>query len=139
VPFTIEHIGIVVPDAVAMAAWYRDVLGFTIRLSNVNGANAGAFIAEADGKVMLELCQINGVTPLREKLDHALQFHLAFKSGDPDADAEFLQQNGAKLIEKSPKTPGENYFILLEDPWRNSLQLAKRAKSLQDELIEDPA
>jgi catechol 2,3-dioxygenase-like lactoylglutathione lyase family enzyme len=130
VPFTIEHIGIVVPDAAKMAEWYRDVLGFTVRSSNVNGENAGAFIVEADGKVMLELCQLSGVRPLREKLNHPLQFHLAFKSSNPDADAELLQQNGAKLIEKSAAAPGANYFILLEDPWGNSLQLAKRVKSL---------
>jgi hypothetical protein len=53
--------------------------------------------------------------------------HIAFKSEDPEKEAEYLVSKGATFIEKCPITlPGEN-LIVLSDPWGNTIQLVKRA------------
>ena len=126
-PFKIEHIGICVEKPLAMAEWYRDVLGFTIIFSAQDNEKGVAFLKDCEGKIMFEFGQIPDVNPLSSRLNHHLQLHIAFVSDDPEKDAEYLVSQGAVFIEKCPITlPGE-LLIALRDPWGNTLQLVKRA------------
>ena len=125
--YSIEHIGISVPQPIEMASWYKQALGFEILFSGQNAEKSVAFICDSNKTVVLELGQIPGVAPLRNCLNHHLQFHIALKSDNPDLDADKLIQNGAKFIEKCPITRDGDYLIVLEDPWGNCIQLAQRA------------
>jgi glyoxylase I family protein len=124
--FNIEHVGLMVTQPVAMANWYRDVLGFTIRTAGEDEEKGGAFLTDAADRVMLEFGKLPGVSALSTRTDHHLQLHIAVLSDDPDADMEYLVAKGARFIERCPVTrPGEN-LIVLYDPWGNCLQLVKR-------------
>lgn len=123
---SIEHIGIAVEKPIEMARWYRDVLGFEIKLSGEDSEKAVAFVIDTENKVMLEFGKVPGVKPLRNSTSHHLQFHIALKSEDPDKDAENLVHSGAKFIEKCPITRAGDYLVVLEDPWGNCIQLSKR-------------
>jgi glyoxylase I family protein len=125
--YKIEHIGISVSQPIEMASWYRQILGFEIIFSSQDSEKAVAFISDSNKTVVLEFGKIPGVTPLQKCLEHHLQFHIALTSDDPDTDANKLVQKGAKFIEKCPITRDGDYLIVLEDPWGNCIQLAKRA------------
>jgi glyoxylase I family protein len=124
--YNIEHVGIIVRRPMEMAQWYADVLGFDIRSSAGDDEKGGAFLTDADGRVMLEFGRLPDVTPLADRVDHHLQLHLGVHSDDPDAEAEYLVSKGAEYIEKCPASrPGDN-LIVLRDPWGNCIQLVKR-------------
>jgi hypothetical protein len=124
--FCIEHIGISVRSPIAMADWYKEVLGFNIKIALEDTEKAAAFITDSPGNVMLELGRLPNITALCEKTDHHLQLHIGIHSQDPDSDAQYLIAKGATFIEKCPVTkPGENIQVLY-DPWGNCLQLVKR-------------
>jgi len=125
--YVIEHIGISVSQPIEMASWYQRVLGFEVIFSGQDSEKAVAFICDVHKSVVLELGQIPNVAPLRNRTDHHLQFHIALKSEDLDSDSNHLIQNGAKFIEKCPVTRDGDYLIVVEDPWGNCIQLAKRA------------
>jgi hypothetical protein len=123
--FNIEHIGICVEKPIKMADWYRDTLGFNIKLCAEDEEKAVAFLTDGSDRFMLELEKIPDVPPLAGRLNHHLQLHLALRSEDPDRDAQYLVSKGASFIEKCPiKRPGEN-LIVLSDPWGNTMQLVK--------------
>ena len=124
--YSIEHIGISVAQPIEMANWYKEVLGFEIGSSGQDADKAVAFVTDAENKVMLEFGKIPNVSPLRDSTSHHLQLHIALKSENPDAEAQYLVQNGAKFIEKCPITRAGDYLVVLEDPWGNCIQLAKR-------------
>jgi predicted enzyme related to lactoylglutathione lyase len=125
--YEIEHVGITVGKPIEMAKWYQEVLGFNIAFCAQDDEKAVAFITDSTGKVMLELGQIPGASPLADGITHHLQLHIALKSVDPDKDADYLVSRGATFIEKCPITlPGE-YLVVLSDPWGNTIQLVKRA------------
>ena len=107
--YVIEHIGISVSEPIEMASWYQRVLGFEIIFSDQDSEKAVVFICDVNKSVVLELGQIPNVTPLRDRIDHHLQFHIALKSDDPDLDLNRLLQNGAKFIEKCPITRDGDY------------------------------
>jgi glyoxylase I family protein len=125
--YNIEHIGISVSQPIEMAAWYKQVLGFEIIFSGQDSEKAVAFVCDSNRKVVLEFGKIPNISPLRNCLEHHLQFHLALTSEDPDIDSDKLVQKGAKFIEKCPVTREGDYLIVLEDPWGNCIQLSKRA------------
>jgi len=124
--FCIEHIGIMVNHPVEMGAWYRDVLGFDIQFSADNGADGVAFVRD-NNKVMVEFGKVPNVEALKDRMNHHLQLHIALTSDDPDADADYLIEKGAKLIEKCAFTRPGDYLLALEDPWGHCIQLARRS------------
>lgn len=125
--FRIEHIGLCVTAPVEMAQWYERVLGFKIVFSAQDDEKAVAFIADASGHSMLELGRLPGIAPLCATRTHPLQCHIGLASTDPQRDADYLVENGARFIEEcGVRRPGEN-LLLLADPWGNTIQLAHRA------------
>ena len=130
--FDIEHIGITVTEPVKMANWYKDVLGFNIKLSppNDEAEEVAAFITDKNDKVMLEFGKIPGISPLSDQINNHLQLHIAIESDNPDEDVKYLTENGAEFIEKCPiKVPGLS-LIVLNDPWGNCIQLVKRTNKI---------
>lgn len=130
--FKIEHIGIIVKEPVKMAKWYKDVLGFDIKLSSPNDESekSVAFVTDKDSRVMLEFGKLPDIHPLCDQTDHHLQLHVAIESGNPDEDMKYLIDKGAHFIEKCPVTMPEDNLIVLKDPWDNCIQLVKRKKKI---------
>lgn len=130
--YSIEHIGILAEDPVAIAKWYADVLGFKIKLVGEDSEKSVAFITDKDEKVMLEFGKIPNVSSLCKKLDNPLQLHICLKSKNIEEDVKYLVSNGAKYIETCPiKRPEfkegltKENLIILKDPWDNTIQLVK--------------
>jgi catechol-2,3-dioxygenase len=130
--FNIEHIGLLVKEPVKMAEWYKNVLGFHIKLSSKTDEfeKSVAFITDKNNKVMLELGKLPDISPLCEQTSHHLQLHIAIESDNPDEDMKYLIEKGAKFIEKCPVTMPGDCLIVLNDPWNNCIQLVKRSKKI---------
>lgn len=128
--YRIEHVGIIVSEPLAMAQWYCDVLGFTIRLKGETPGKTVAFVTDAPGTTMLELCESPGVESLSGRTNHQLQLHLALESDDPHADADALAAKGAEVIEKNEFPDGGGFMAMVRDPWGHCIQLVKRTKAI---------
>ena len=58
-----------------------------------------------------------------------LELHLAFDSGDPDADRDALVEAGATALSDA-RLPDGSRLLMLRDPWGLALQLCARATPL---------
>jgi len=128
VAFSVEHVGILVPEPLATAAWYQRVLGFEVLCSAEDAKNAVAFVCDAGHRVVLELGRVGDIEPLAARTSHHLQLHVALASDDPERDAAYLVEHGARFIERCPVTRTGDLLVVVEDPWGICIQLAKRAE-----------
>lgn len=120
----IEHVAFNVTDPPAMAAWYCEHLGFTVKLET--GTAQAHFLADSTGAVMIEIY----ANPPGEAPDYAamnpLQLHLAFVCDTPQEDCDRLVAAGATEVEDIQ--PGDGSHIkMMRDPWGFPIQLCKRA------------
>lgn len=124
----VEHFACNVSDSAAMAAWYVEHLG--MRIVRKNAASPYIhFIADADGRVVMEIYS-NPIDPVPDYPSmHPLRFHIAFKTTDPDADSAALVAAGATLLDDQTTADGSR-LLMLRDPWGLALQLCKRTTSL---------
>ena len=60
---------------------------------------------------------------------HPLRFHVAFKTGDPDAATADLVGAGVTLVDQQTLADGSR-LVMLRDPWGLPLQLCKRTTPL---------
>ena len=120
-----EHFGINVPDAAAMAAWYVEHLHMQI-VRAVQGAPHTHFLADATGRVAMEIYS-NTAAPIP---DYAAQdplcFHIAFAVADAAAARDVLLASGATLVVNQRLDDG-SLLVMLRDPWGVALQLCQRA------------
>ncbi len=120
-----EHFGINVPDAAAMAAWYVENLHMQI-VRAVQGTPHTHFLADASGRVVMEIYS-NSAAPLP---DYAAQdplcFHIAFAVEDAATARDTLIAGGATLVSNQILTDG-SLLVMLRDPWGVALQLCQRA------------
>lgn len=120
-----EHFGINVPDAAAMAAWYVEHLSMQI-VRAIQGAPHTHFLADATGRVVMEI-YTNPAAPIP---DYAAQdplcFHVAFAVEDAAAVRDYLLANGAMLVVNQRLDDG-SLLVMLRDPWGVALQLCQRA------------
>ena len=87
------------------------------------------FIADANGRVVIEIYN-NTADPIPDYASmHPLRFHIAFLADDPDGIRAALEAAGATFVEEQ-KTPDGSRLLMLRDPWGLPLQLAKRATPL---------
>lgn len=128
--FNIEHIGIMSSAPIAIGQWYEKVLGFKMHYTAGNENQGCSFMTDASEKVMVEFGKLPHITPLSELTDNPLQLHIALTSQDPEADAEYLIENGATFLEKCTVTKPGELIINLSDPWGNTIQLAKRLNGI---------
>lgn len=121
-----EHIGINVPDARAMANWYKENLYVNI-LKKIDEPPYTHFLGDSTGRVFLEIyTNHNAPIPDYHKQD-PLIFHIAFESANPENLAKKLIDKGATMVEKV--TPdNQSLLIMLRDPWGIPLQICKRSQ-----------
>jgi len=124
----IEHVAFQVADPAAMAAWYVEHLGFTIRRSG-EGPAFGRFLADGSGCVMLELYR-NPAAPVPDyrSIDPIL-LHVAFVCDDLPATVDRLVVAGAERL-SGPSQSGGDQFAMLRDPWGLAIQLVRRAEPM---------
>lgn len=119
-----EHFAINVPDARATAAWYVQHLGLQIARRREDSPYTH-FLADASGRVILELYSNPAATCLPFPSQHPLVFHIAFVSTDTSADRSRLEAAGAAFVlEETP--PDGSSLLMMRDPWGIALQFCLR-------------
>ncbi len=121
----IEHVGFQVKDPAAMADWYAQHLGFTVR----RGADMPApvrFIADAGGRVMLEIYRNPSVPVPDYAAQDPLTFHIAFLCDDVRGTTERLVQAGASVISGPAAGANGDEIATLRDPWGVPIQFCRR-------------
>lgn len=125
----IEHVALQVPDSVAMADWYVNHLGCSIKRSTGEPAFI-RFLMDGSGDAMMELyCNPKVAVPDYQAMDPLL-VHIAFVSADPQRDRDRLVAAGASVVDDYTKTPAGDELVMLRDPWGIALQLVKRASPM---------
>ncbi|WP_041522348.1 VOC family protein [Gilvimarinus agarilyticus] len=124
----IEHFAFNVKDPIAVAEWYCQNLGFTVK-HKFNKAPHTHFLADSTDNVMIEIYN----NPPGEVPDYPsmnpLTLHLAFVSADPEADAERLCAAGCKVVDDVRLNDG-SVLLMLKDPWGFAIQLCKRGNPM---------
>lgn len=122
-----EHFALNVPDAAALADWY--VEHCRMRIVIARSAPPTRFLADASGRVVMEV-YTNPDAPIPDYASQpSLRFHFAFAVADPAADAERLCREGAS-VEKEETLDDGSLLITLRDPWGLPLQLCRRTTLL---------
>ena len=124
----VEHFACNVADPPAMAAWYVQHLGMRIVRSNVEAPYIH-FLADAKGRVVMEIYSNAADAVPDYAAMHPLRFHVAFAAADPDAARAALVAGGATFVNEQSLADGSR-LLMLRDPWGLPLQLCKRATPL---------
>lgn len=125
----IEHIALNVSDPVAMAAWYVRHLELRV-LRRLEQAPYTHFLADAAGRVVLELYQHTSATrPDYERLD-PLSLHIAFRAGDVACERQRLIDAGARAAGEIVTTDAGDVMCFVRDPWGVVVQLVRRTRPL---------
>lgn len=125
----IEHLAVNVQEPVAAAEWYTRHLGMRV-LRALSAAPFTHFLADASGRVVLEMYAHTRVpVPDYAALD-PLVFHIAFTTDDVRGTRERLLAAGASSAGEVTLTQTGDEMAFLRDPWGVSLQLVKRATPL---------
>ena len=125
----IEHVALNVPDPLAMARWYVDHLGFTVKRRFMERP-WGHFLADDSGKVMLELYGNTDAASLDLPGVAPPALHFAFVSKDVEGDVKRLTAAGAKLVSGPESASNGDRLAMLRDPWGVCLQLVKRSEPM---------
>src|SRR5438105_3010907 len=125
----VEHVAWQVQDPNTVAKWYVEHLGFRV-LRKIEGSPFTHFLADAGGRVVVEIYN-NPLAPIPDyPALHPLHLHLAFMSSDLEKDRDRLLKAGATVAEEMITTPAGDKLIMLRDPWGFPIQLCKRVKPL---------
>ena len=127
----IEHLALQVPDPLAMARWYVEHLGLSVKQRGVEPPY-GHFLADDAGTVMLELYRFDDVTTPDYASMAPRELHIAFVSQDIPGDAARLSKAGATLVSGFETTPTGDEIAMLRDPWGVCVQLVKRKRAMLD-------
>ena len=123
----IEHLALQIPDPAAMADWYCENLGFTVKRSADTPVPV-RFIADDSGNTILEIYNNPKATmPDYFSMDPLL-LHIAFACDDVPATFEILKAAGAKEITAPEFLDNGDHLAMLRDPWGVAVQLVNRAE-----------
>lgn len=124
----IEHFAFNVQDPIAIARWYCEHLGFTVK-HKFEQAPHTHFLADSTGKVMIEIYNNPADQVPEYNAMDPLIVHLAFVSAEPEADAARLIMAGAREVDDVKLADG-SHLKMLKDPWGFAIQLCKRGKPM---------
>ncbi len=125
----IEHAAFQVEDPPAVAAWYVEHLGFTVKRSSAEPPY-GHFLADGSGRVMIELYNQTVAAVPSYKWMHPVVLHLAFVSADVPGDRDRLIAAGATPEGDVVHTPEGDTVAMLRDPWGFAIQLCRRSEPM---------
>lgn len=131
----IEHTGYMVQDPVAVAAWYVEHLGFTIKRAMDKSPNTH-FLADETGTVLIEIYNNpQAMVPDYAAID-PLVLHLGFAVDDVDAEKSRLLAAGATIQRDLIETVAGDRLVMLRDPWGFPIQLCQRAESMIGQVTD---
>ena len=125
----IEHAAYQVEDPAAVAKWYVEHLGMTIKRSFPERP-WGHFIADSSGSVMLELYNDPKVPVPNYREIHPLILHVAFSRDDVAATRGRLTAAGATPVGDVTSNPLGEQLAMLRDPWGFAIQLVHRTTKM---------
>lgn len=125
----IEHLAYMTQDPPAVAEWYVEHLGFTIK-RQMDESPFAYFLADGSGKVMLEIYNNPAATVPDYAAMDPLVLHLAFVSADVEADRDRLIAAGATAEGDLLRADNGDVLAMLRDPWGFAIQLAKRGEPM---------
>ena len=128
-PMKIEHVAFNVPDPLAMARWYVENLGFTVKRRIVDPPYAH-FLADETGAVMIEIYHRTDAAVPDYGDAHPATLHLALVSKDVEQDVARLTAAGGTLDGQIDHTPAGDVMAFVRDPWNVCLQLVQRAEPM---------
>ncbi|MBD3386891.1 VOC family protein [candidate division KSB1 bacterium] len=124
-----EHIGLNVPEPLEMAEWY--VKQLKMQIVRKQDTNLMHFLADADGRVVMEIFH-NAAAPLPDyRQKSPLEFHLAFQADNLETLKDNLLTAKAMLVEDINTTPAGDTMMMLRDPWGVPIQFVKRSIPLK--------
>lgn len=121
----IEHVALQVEDPVALARWYHDHLGLTIKRSQTESP-FGQFLADDGDAVMLEFYNNPKATVPDYRAIDPLALHIAFWAEDVAGARARLIAAGATPEGEVVQTPSGDELAMLRDPWGVPIQFVKR-------------
>jgi catechol 2,3-dioxygenase-like lactoylglutathione lyase family enzyme len=125
----IEHVAFNVSDPAALARWYVEHLGLTIRMA-LDKPPFTRFLADDGGAVMVEFYN-NTEAPLPDyRQQDPRTLHLAFVSADVVADRQRLIEAGAVPVGDIQQMENGTALAMLRDPWGLAVQLVYRAEPM---------
>jgi glyoxylase I family protein len=125
----IEHTAYQVGDPVAVAAWYVEHLGLTVKRAQAERP-FGQFLADDGDAVMLELYNNPAVGVPDYKAIDPLVLHIAFWTDDVEATRARLLAAGATAEGEAVVTPAGDHVAMLRDPWGMAIQFVHRARPM---------
>jgi glyoxylase I family protein len=121
----IEHTAYQVADPVALARWYVQHLGMTIKRAQA-ASPFGHFLADDGDAVMLEFYANPKVAVPDYRSMDPLVLHLAFYADDVPATRARLMAAGATPEGEVQHTDAGDILAMLRDPWGIPVQLVRR-------------
>jgi glyoxylase I family protein len=125
----IEHTAYQVADPAAMARWYVQHLGLTVKRSQQERP-FGQFLADDGDTVMLELYNNPSVTVPDYPAIDPLTLHIAFSTDNVAATRSRLLAAGASAVGEVVVTPAGDHVAMLRDPWGLAIQFVHRAQPM---------
>lgn len=126
---SIEHVAIAAQDTDALARWYCEHLGFSVRNKN-DRTPPQYFLAQGDGPVLLELIPA-GDSPRAERRENDPgHSHFAFHVSDFDETHRRLAGAGIRFTGPPNVRPDGTKLAFFYDGEGNLLQIVYRPKSL---------
>ena len=125
----IEHTAYQVEDPAAMARWYVEHLGLTVKRAQAERP-FGQFLADDGDAVMLELYN-NPTVPVPDyRAINPLILHIAFWTDDVEATRARLLAAGASAEGEAVRTPAGDHVAMLRDPWGLAIQFVHRSQPM---------
>ncbi len=125
----IEHTAYQVEDPVAVARWYVEHLGLTVKRAQ-NERPFGQFLADDGDTVMLEFYNNPKVRVPDYRAIDPLILHIAFWTDDVEATRARLLAAGASAEGEALVTPTGDHVAMLRDPWGLAIQFVHRAQPM---------
>jgi len=125
----IEHTAYQVEDPVAVAGWYVEHLGLTVKRAQ-DERPFGHFLADAGDSVMLEFYNNPTVGVPDYRAIDPLILHIAFWTDDVEATRARLLSSGATPEGDVVHTPAGDHVAMLRDPWGMAIQFVHRAQPM---------
>ena len=125
----IEHTAYQVEDPVAVARWYVEHLGLTVKRAQ-HERPFGQFLADDGDTVMLEFYNNPKVRVPDYKAIDPLILHIAFWTDDVEATRARLLASGASAEGEALVTAAGDHVAMLRDPWGLAIQFVHRAQPM---------
>src|SRR5688500_20171899 len=127
--FTVEHVAWQANDPEAVVQWYGQHLGFRVVRKN-NDANRTHFIADASGRVLVEIYNNPAAAVPDYAKQHPLVLHLAFKVDDPAASRDVLMKAGCSVVDDVFGTPARVELCVMRDPFGCAGALCRSVRAM---------